>query len=189
MAPKPEVEILAAGRFLRLVRDGKWEYAQRPISGAVVILAVTPQERVLFVEQYRPPVRARVIEFPAGLAGDEPSHVDEPLENAARRELLEETGYRAAALRRLFTGCATAGMTDETATFFLATDLEKVEQGGGVDGEDLTVHEVPLAAAEAWLAEQMRNGILIDGRVYSGLYWIHRFRGEISGIDSGPPAI
>jgi ADP-ribose pyrophosphatase len=179
-----DAEILGEGKFLRLVRAGKWEYAERPIPGAVILLAVTPEDRVLFVEQYRPPVRANVIEFPAGLVGDEPDLADEPMEEAARRELVEETGYDASSLTRLYTGCSSAGMTNETATFFLAAGLTRVAAGGGVAGENLTLHEVPLAQAENWLEGQMQNGKLIDGRVYSGLYWIHRLRGQIAGIQS-----
>ena len=93
-AAKPET--LAEGRFLRLVRRGKWEYATRKgVSGIVGIVAVTDDGRLVLVEQDRPPVGKRVIELPAGLAGDVSGQEDEELASAARRELLEETGYAA----------------------------------------------------------------------------------------------
>src|SRR5690606_33221547 len=84
-------EIMAEGRFLRMVREDGWEWVQRTrISGVVVVAAVTPEGKVLLVEQHRPPVGGRVLEMPAGLAGDIAGQEDEALETAARRELEEE---------------------------------------------------------------------------------------------------
>lgn len=60
--------ILHEGDFLRLIREGEWEYIERNnCRGIVIILAMTDDERVILVEQYRQPVHKRVIEFPAGL--------------------------------------------------------------------------------------------------------------------------
>ncbi len=141
-----QLETIAQGRHLRLVRRDRWEFVQRTAaSGVVIVVAMTPEGNVLFVEQYRAPVDARVIEFPAGLAGDLPGAEDEPLEEAAMRELLEETGYRAERVLRVFVGSSSAGLTDETTTFFLAEDLRKVAPGGGDDSEEITMHEVPLS--------------------------------------------
>src|SRR6476469_7394985 len=89
-------EILYEGPWLRLVRRGHWESCERTHGQgmAVIIVACTPQDDVLFVEQYRVPLGARTIEMPAGLVGDD--HATDTLEDAARRELIEETGWKAA---------------------------------------------------------------------------------------------
>ena len=89
--------VLAEGRWLRLIDDGGWEYAERTGSrGVAVIVAVTDAAELLLVEQYRHAVKARVIEPPAGLVGDLAGHADEDASAAARRELREETGIEAA---------------------------------------------------------------------------------------------
>ena len=73
------------------------------------MVAVTAENELLLVEQYRPPPNARVIELPAGLAGDDDGA--ETLTDAARRELLEETGYHAGSLVKVAEGPASAGAT------------------------------------------------------------------------------
>ena len=91
-----EIQVLHRGMHLTMVRRGTWEYVTRPgVTGIVGILAVTTEGRLLLVEQYRPPVGKRVIEIPAGLAGDGSNVAGEELATAARGELEEETGYRA----------------------------------------------------------------------------------------------
>ncbi|MGB5852390.1 MAG: DNA mismatch repair protein MutT, partial [Rhodanobacter sp.] len=65
------VETLCEGRWLSLRKRGRWEYAERNNpAGAVIIVAVTPEDRVLFVEQYRVSILQNTIEMPAGLVGD-----------------------------------------------------------------------------------------------------------------------
>jgi ADP-ribose pyrophosphatase len=166
---------VADGKFIQLVRRGKWEYARRKgVSGIIGIVAVTDDGRLLLVEQERAPVAARVIELPAGLAGDEAGHADEPLERAARRELLEETGYEAREMTRVAAGAASAGMTDEVITMFVARGLTKAGDGAGDGSEDITLHEVPLGEVEAWLEARVGEGRLIDLKVYGGLYFARR---------------
>src|SRR5688500_16928283 len=120
-------QVLASGKFLRLVRRGRWEYADRVnSSGAVVIVAVTDDGRLVLTEQHRLPLDRRVIELPAGLAGDEPGQSDEDFSLAARRELLEETGYECREMIELMTGPTSAGLSTEIVTMFLARGLSKV---------------------------------------------------------------
>lgn len=169
-SPPSDVRVLGEGKFLRLVDVNGWEYAERRNVTGIVTIAAEFEGRILLVEQYRPALRANVIELPAGLAGDIAETADEELESAARRELEEETGYRAATWERLFEGPLSAGMTTEVVTFFRATDLERVGEGGGEGSERIIVHEVPLAEVEGWLAAQSRAGKLVDPKVYAGLY-------------------
>jgi ADP-ribose pyrophosphatase len=166
-----DVEVLCEGRHLRLVRRNGWEFAERRgISGVAVIAAVTPDRQIVFVEQYREPVQRRVIELPAGLAGDEAGYENEPLQDAAGRELTEETGYTADHIERVFFGPPSAGVSNEVLTFFFARGLKKSGPGGGVVGEDITVHTVPLGSAAEWLQERQEAGCLIDPKVYCGLF-------------------
>jgi ADP-ribose pyrophosphatase len=172
---EPTLEIVAQGRFLRFVRRGRWEYVTRKgASGVVVVAAMTDEGNVLLVEQFRPPIGRRVIELPAGLAGDVEGTADEPLSEAANRELLEETGYRAARLEHVFTGPSSAGLTDEMVSLFVAAGLDRVSPGGGVEGEEIVIHEIPLAQIDRWLADRTQEGCLIDVRVYAGLYFLRR---------------
>lgn len=166
------METLYQGKFLNMVREGHWEYCERVRNtGAAMIFACTPERKVLLVEEYRPPIAAQSICFPAGLIGDEGP---ESGAAAAKRELLEETGYEAGEMHYLFTGPSSPGLTSETVSFYLATELKKVAAGGGVDNENILVHEVPLADIDTWLNKQMAAGKSIDPRVYTGLYFLNR---------------
>lgn len=166
-------ELLFNGRYLRLRRRQGWEYAERTNpGGAVIILATTPDEEVLFVEQYRIPVQARTIEMPAGLVGDLGAAADEALLDAARRELLEETGYEAGRWQFVMAGPSSAGLSNEMMAFVLAEDLRQVGPGGGDASERITLHRVPLAEASRWVTARMREGYAIDPKVYAGLYFL-----------------
>jgi ADP-ribose pyrophosphatase len=163
---------MADGKYIRLVREGGWEFVKRKgISGIVAIVAVTDDQKLLLVEQYRPPVGRRVVELPAGLAGDVAGSENEALAAAAARELLEETGYAAGAMTLLGAGTASAGLSDEIITLFKATALTKAGPGDGDGSEQITLHEVPLAQAPQWLAAKVTQGCLIDLKVYGGLYF------------------
>jgi ADP-ribose pyrophosphatase len=165
-------EILYEGQWLRLVRRGHWESCERTHGQgmAVIIVACTPQDDVLFVEQYRVPLGARTIEMPAGLVGD--NHAHDTLESAARRELVEETGWEAADVQVLLVGPTSAGMSNERIAFVRARDLRKVGDGGGTDSEDITVHHVPRREAPAWLMRKQREGYELDLKLWAGLWML-----------------
>src|SRR5690606_38637361 len=108
--PAQDPELLYEGQWLRLVRRGHWESCERTHGRdglAVLVIAVTPDDEVLFVDQYRVPLGARTIEMPAGLVGDDHSH--DTLESAARRELIEETGWEAGRVDVLLVGPTSSG--------------------------------------------------------------------------------
>jgi len=168
------MEMLYQGKFLNMVKEGHWEFCERVNqTPAVMIFACTPERKILLVEEYRPPIGRRSLCFPAGLCGDEQN---ESLREAAQRELLEETGYEAGEMKRLFSGPSSPGLTSESLTFFLATKLRRVHAGGGVANEKITVREVPLEEAEDWLSRQEAAGIAVDPRIYAGLYFLTRPR-------------
>ncbi len=166
---------LCTGQFLALIREGHWEYVDRTnATGAAIIIAVTDDRKVLLVEQYRIPVHARTIEMPAGIIGDSAEVAHETQAAAAGRELLEETGYQAGRVEAVTTGAASSGVTSEVVTLFRASGLRRVGTGGGVGHEQITVHEVPLAEIDQWLAARAAEGLLVDPKVYAGLYFIRR---------------
>lgn len=170
---QPGKKSLHQGRFLAMFERGGWEYVDRVgATGVVVILAVTDEDELVLVEQHRVPVGASVIELPAGLAGDLPDSQDEDFREAARRELLEETGYEAESIEFLCEGPPSAGLTSEIQTLLRATGLRKTGPGGGDESEDITVHTIALDVLHEWLGEAVQRGCLIDPKIYAGLYFL-----------------
>ncbi len=163
--------LLHAGRHLELRAKKTWEYAHRPNATAIVAVFAVHRGHLICVEQDRPPVGASVLEVPAGLVGDT-IEGDVPAD-AAGRELEEETGYRAASLERVAVGPPSAGLSDEIVHFFRATDLTRVNGGGGVDGEEITVHRVPLECATAWIRGWAATGRrFVDPKVWAALWFL-----------------
>ena len=164
---------LYEGKFKKFVCVDGWEFVEGVnCSGIVVILAVTDDQKVILVEQYRIPVGNKVIEFPAGLANDFAVSHEESLSEAARRELLEETGYQTDELTLVFEGPVSSASSSDILSFFRARGLKKVAKGGGDHTESIVVHEVPLSAIDSWLSDQKKRGLIIDPRVYAGLYFL-----------------
>ena len=167
-------ETLYSGRFIEAVRVGHWEYVRRKNArGVVIIVAVTPADELILVEQPRIPVGTTVIELPAGLAGDIAGAEEEALEVAAGRELEEETGWRAERMVELTAGPVSAGLTSEVVTFFRAEGLTRIGDGGGDATEQIEVHLVPLAEVPRFLADRAAAGAMIDPKVYAALYFAH----------------
>ena len=106
------------------------------------------------------PLGRNCLELPAGLVGDETA--GEPVEEAARRELEEETGYRAERLTSLGMFHASPGMVTEGFTLLRAEGLTKVGDGGGHEGENITVHRVPLAGIADFVAAKRAEGLAMD---------------------------
>ncbi len=163
---------LYEGKYLRLLTRGTWEYVERTHAGgmAAIIIAVTPEDKVVFVEQFRAPLQAMSIEMPAGLVGD--VHADESIEASAIRELEEETGWTADKAEVLLVGPTSSGLTNEKIAFVYASGLRKVGAGGGDEDEDITVHEIPRTRAAAWLTQKLREGYELDAKLWAGLWMI-----------------
>lgn len=158
-ADKPE-EMVWEGRFIAAKRRGKWEYVSRTRNiSAAAILAIHEGE-VILVEQYRVPIGCMCLELPAGLIGDEDQ--DEKIEQAAIRELEEEAGYRAERMVDLGRFHASPGMSSEGFTLLRAEGLTRVGDGGGVAGEEIQVHHVPLAEVSAFVARKRVEGCAMD---------------------------
>jgi len=168
---------LCEGKYKRLICENGWEYIERVhCGGIVVILAETDTGKVILIDQLRIPVGKKVIEFPAGLANDSEDFSGESLEEAARREFLEETGYQAEEMKLIAGGPANPAISADIMMVFHAKRIRKVASGGGDGTESITVHEVDAGAVEAWLEEKKTEGYWVDPKVYAGLYFLNKFR-------------
>lgn len=173
-------QLLYQTPWLSLHRIGHWDYVRRPHAEACVgVLAVTNHREVVLVEQFRIPVGKRVIELPAGLYGDEPEHASETPSACAHRELLEETGFTASSIEPLIVSPTSAGMSSEWTHLFHATGLTKSHAGGGVNGEDIITHLVPIAHLRQWLVNRQNKGIGVDFKIHAAL-WIAGYLNETS---------
>lgn len=146
------------------VRYGDGEIVRQYVdhTGAVAIVALDEEGRVLLIQQYRHPIRHRDWELPAGLLDVEG---EEPLD-AARRELAEEADLVAAHWEPLVSSWTTPGGNDEIIHLFLATGVSSADAAHDREDEeaDIRVAWVPLAdAVSAVLDGRMRNGILAIG--------------------------
>jgi ADP-ribose pyrophosphatase len=168
-----EIETLCNGKWLRLRRRGRWEFVERTNpAGGVAIVAVTDGGRLLLVEQHRAALDGPCIELPAGLVGDAAGAPDEDAVTAAHRELIEETGYRAASIEWLTAGPSSPGMSSEIIAFVRARGLVRLHAGGGDDSEDIRVHEIELPVVAAWLLARTRAGCAVDPKIYAALHFL-----------------
>jgi ADP-ribose pyrophosphatase len=145
--------------------------------GAVAVVAVDGAGRALMIRQYRHPVGRIMWELPAGLR----DHPGEPLVEAARRELLEEAGYRAGMWHSLADHYSSPGFTTERLRIFLARDLEKADDNGYVREHEealIVTGWLPLPeAVRAILAGQLHNGATIAGLLAAHASWTAGFTG------------
>jgi len=129
--------------------------------GAVGVVALDDQDRVLLVTQYRHPVRRRLEELPAGLL-DKPG---EPALQAAQRELMEEAGFAAQTWDVLVDTLTSPGMSDEAIRVFLARDVREVQRDVQEHEEaDMTSDWVPLDEAVRWAFDgRLENAMAVVG--------------------------
>ncbi len=171
-------EVVFRGRIITLSRaafvDPEGVSFERDVvrhPGAVGVVAITDEEAVVLVRQYRPAIDQWTLEIPAGTCD-----VDgEPPAETARRELIEEAGYAAAALT-LLTRCAiTPGFCDEFSWIFLATGLTPVDvDRQGIEERYMQIHHVPLARFD----DLVDDGTIIDATTILGVGLARRPRPE-----------
>jgi ADP-ribose pyrophosphatase len=160
------------GNLLKVHRDtvrlpdgseGSREYIRHP--GAVTIVALFEDGKVLLERQFRYPSRREFIELPAGKIDPGEPHLD-----TAKRELLEETGYAASDWTRLGVIHTSIGYSDEAIELFRATGLE--HRGAQLDaGEFLEIFSVPFEEAIAMVGD----GRITDAKSVAGLLWLKTF--------------
>lgn len=159
------------GGYLKVYRDevllesGKSayrEYIRHP--GAAMVIPILNSETVLMVKQYRHAVKQFMWEFPAGKRD-----AQEDLKTTALRELKEEAGCTTQNLRYLTTIHPVIGYADEEIAIYVATDLTPGTNQLD-EGEELTVHEVPIAQ----LFGMLRRGELSDVKTQIGVFWLEK---------------
>ncbi len=155
-----EAAIAWQGNYICIKTEGTWEYVSRVRGISAAVVLAIDEGHVLLVEQYRVPIGRRCLELPAGLIGDQQE--GEEVHAAAIRELEEETGYRATHMVDLGRFHASPGMSSEGFTLLRAEAVTKVGEGGGVEGEDIIVHRVPLADVPTFIEQKRREGLAMD---------------------------
>jgi ADP-ribose pyrophosphatase len=161
-------------RAVQITPDGSRhlrEVVRHP--GAVVILPLLDDDRICFVQNYRVAVGQTLIELPAGTL--EPG--EDPAETA-RRELAEETGYRAGRIEHLLTFCMSPGILDEQMHLYLAVDLQPGPMALEA-GEDIQ----PLLCSWEEALAMARRGEIRDSKTLVGLLYYHTFLRNCCGPD------
>ena len=156
----PAPELMCEGKFVRLMKRGKWEYASRTRNiGAVVVIAEY-EGKIILVDQPRVGPDCRCIELPAGLVGDEDPDIT--IEATAIKELEEETGFTAGSVEVLGEFFASPGMLSESFTLIRVRGVRKIGDGGGDENEDINVHLVARADIPNFLEQKRAEGFGVD---------------------------
>ncbi|MCY7279805.1 MAG: NUDIX hydrolase [Sphingomonas bacterium] len=149
-----------AGRYLRIVTTGSWEYVERLGGMTAVVIVAMHDGKYILVEQMRVPLGGRrCIELPAGLVGDED---DKGIEDTAIKELEEETGFYCDRIERLGEFFSSPGMVAEGYTLVRA---HGVRQGGTKIEDDIDVHLVAPGEVAAFIAAKRAEGLAIDTKL------------------------
>ncbi len=153
-------EVMWAGKFVRVIKQGKWEYASRTREVRAVVILAEHDGKVILIDQHRVPVGGRCIELPAGLVGDEDANAT--VEDTAIKELEEETGYTAERIERLGDFQSSPGMVAEGFSLVRAHGVRQISAGGGTADEDINVHLVERAGIPGFLVQKRAEGFAID---------------------------
>ncbi|WP_085991971.1 NUDIX hydrolase [Oceanobacillus senegalensis] len=149
-------------------KTSKREIIKHP--GAVAVIALTPERKIVFVEQYRKPLEKSIIEIPAGKL--------DPGENplaAALRELEEETGYTANSLSFVTSFYSSPGFADELLHIYITDDLRKVENPkSGDEDEFVEIIELTLDEAKQYVEEERIH----DAKTAYAVLYLHALEGR-----------
>jgi ADP-ribose pyrophosphatase len=156
----PPPELMCEGKFVRLLKRDKWEYASRANNISAVVILAEYEGKVILIDQPRVPPDCRCVELPAGLVGDQDPNATP--ESTAISELEEETGFTADRVERLGEFYASPGMLSESFTLVRAHGVRKIGEGGGDENEDINVHLVARAEIPNFLEQKRAEGFGID---------------------------
>jgi ADP-ribose pyrophosphatase len=148
------------GKYIRIVRDGTWEYVERCGGVRAVVILAEHDGKVALIEQVRVPLGGRkCIEIPAGLVGDED---DKGIEETAIKELEEEAGFTAERIEILGEFFSSPGMVAEGFSLVRAHGLRRIGDGGGNEHEEIEVHLVSRDEIPAFIERKRAEGCAID---------------------------
>ncbi len=153
-------QVMWAGKFIRAMKKGRWEFASRTDDIRAVVIIAEHEGRVILIDQPRVAVGGRCLELPAGLIGD--TDPDATVESTAVKELEEETGYTAGRIERLGDFHASPGMLSESFTLVRAHDVRRSGEGGGDAHEDINVHMVAREDIPDFVRRMRDEGFAID---------------------------
>ena len=156
----PPPEIMWAGKYVRVLKRDRWEYASRANNIDAVVVLAEHEGKLILIDQPRVPLDCRCLELPAGLVGDDDP--DATPESTAIKELEEETGFTAERVERLGEFYASPGMLSESFTLVRAHGVRRIGEGGGDDSEDINVHLVPRDDVLNFIEQKRAEGFGID---------------------------
>jgi len=159
----PPPQLMWEGKFVRVFKRDKWEYASRARDIRAVVILAEHDGKVILVEQPRVPTDCRCVELPAGLVGDHDPNAT--VESTAIHELEEETGFTAERVERLGDFYSSPGMLAEGFTLVRAHGVRKVGEGGGDESEDIVVHLVRRADIPNFIEQKRAEGIGVDAKL------------------------
>ncbi len=153
-------EVMWEGKYVRALKQGKWEYASRVGDVRAVVILAEFEGKVILIDQSRIAVGGRCLELPAGLVGDEDPGAG--IEDTAVKELEEETGFTAEWIERLGDFHASPGMLSEGFTLVRAHGVTRSGEGGGTEHEDVEVHLVARSEIPDFVEQKRAEGFAID---------------------------
>jgi ADP-ribose pyrophosphatase len=156
----PAPELMCEGKFVRLLKRGRWEYASRARNINAVVVLAEHDGKMILIDQPRVGPDCRCVELPAGLDGDEDPAATP--ERTALKELEEETGFTADRVERLGEFYASPGMLSESFTLVRAHGVRKIGEGGGDENEDINVHLIDRADIPNFLEQKRAEGFGVD---------------------------
>ena len=156
----PPPEVMWAGRFVRALRRGKWEYASRANDINAVVILAEHDGKMILIDQPRVAPDCRCVELPAGLVGDEDPNAT--VEATAIKELEEETGFTGDRVERLGEFYSSPGMLAEGFTLVRVHGVRRIGEGGGDENEDINVHLVARQDIPNFLEQKRAEGFGID---------------------------
>ena len=156
----PPAEVMWAGRFVRALKRGQWEYASRASDISAVVILAEYEGQVILIDQPRVAPGCRCVELPAGLVGDHDPNATP--ESTAICELEEETGFTADRVERLGDFYASPGMLSESFTLVRAHGVRRIGEGGGDENEDINVHLVARADIPDFIEQKRAEGLGVD---------------------------
>lgn len=169
------------GKYLELIqrrfvrKDGQtavWEMVRRKVFGPIILVtALTPHDEVILVKIFRIPLQAYVLESVAGLMDIQ----GETPKDAARRELLEETGYEVKELDEVARGPFNAGLHPDEVALFIGTDAMQIAAPRLDESEDITVVKIPLHSLASYLRCPPKD-LKIDMKLFAVLWWLENFK-------------